>query len=312
MIEIRRILCPTDFSSFAERALRQALTVARWYESSLSVLHVVPPVVPVDGMLPYTLQTLGNPSLRTRLERELAEFAAPARAAGVPTDTLLREGVLTAKILELARDLPADLLVMGTHGQGGLERLVLGSVTESVLRRAPCPVLTIPHEEPASAGPAPFKRILYATDFSPPADDALDYALSLAEEAQGTLVLVHVMEGPTLRATTSGLPLNVSPLTADLAEDARRSLRKAVPSSARDWCTTEEVIAFGRPAAEIMRVAREREAEVIVMGVHGRNALDLLLFGSTTNHVIRAAPCPVLTIPGPTAAERPLAVRARR
>jgi nucleotide-binding universal stress UspA family protein len=295
MIEIRRILCPTDFSTFAERALRQAIPLARWYESDLTVLHVVPPAVPVDGMLAYTLPTLGDPDVRTRLERELAQFAAPARAAGIATDTLLREGALTPKILELARDLPADLLVMGTHGQGGLERLMLGSVTESVLRRAPCPVLAIPHDEAASAGLAPFKRIVYATDFSPAADDALDYALSLAEEAQGTLVLVHVMEGPTLRATTSGLPLNLSRLTADLAEDARRSLRKAVPTSARDWCTTEEVIAFGRPATEIMRVAREREAQLIVMGVHGRNTLDLLLFGSTTHRVIRKAPCPVLT-----------------
>jgi nucleotide-binding universal stress UspA family protein len=311
MIEIRRILCPTDFSDFAARALGQAVPLARWYQASITALHVAPAAAaPLDGMLAYSLPPLANPSVRERLERDLAEFASPARAAGIATDAMLREGAVPARILDVARELPADLLVMGTHGQGGLERLVLGSVTESVLRRAPCPVLTIPHDERTPSAPPPFKRILYATDFSPAADDALDHALSLAEEAQGTLTLVNVMEGPTLAATTSGLPLNLSRLTADLAQDARRALREAVPASARDWCTTEEVIAFGRPADEIMRVAREREAQLIVMGVHGRNTLDLLLFGSTTHRVIRKAPCPVLTIPGPRSVSRIKTVEA--
>jgi nucleotide-binding universal stress UspA family protein len=304
MIEIRRILCPTDFSEFAQRALHQAVPLARWYDASLTALHVVPPAVPVDGMFPQPLPPLANEGVRTRLERDLDAFVAPAREAGVACHTALREGAVPARILEVARELPADLLVMGTHGQGGLERLVLGSVTESVLRKAPCPVLSIPREERATSGPAPFKRILYATDFSPAADHALPYAVSLAGEALGALILLHVMEGPTLAATTSGLPVNVSRLTEDFARDAQRALRQAVPADAREWCTTEEVVAFGQPADEIMRVAREREAQLIVVGVHGRNALDLMLFGSTTHQVIRKAPCAVLTIPAPRAAER--------
>jgi nucleotide-binding universal stress UspA family protein len=303
MIEIRRILCPTDFSEFAQRALHQAVPIARWYDASLTALHVVPPAVAVDGVVPYAVPPLSSPAVRASLERQLLEFVAPARAAGIATDTVLREGPAVAGVLDLARTLPADLLVMGTHGQGGLERLVLGSVTEAVLRKAPCPVLTIPHEERAYAGPTPFKRILYATDFSPAAHHALGHALSLAQEAQGTLILLHVMERPTLAARATGLHANVGRLEADLAEDAQRALRAAVPATARDWCTTEEVIAAGRPSEEIMRVARERDAQLIVMGVHGRNALDLLLFGSTTHHVIRRAPCPVLTIPGPRGAE---------
>ena len=312
MIEIQRILCPTDFSEFARRALSQAVPIARWYDASLTALHVVPPIMPVEGMLPYATATLGNPAVRAGLERDLLEFVAPARAAGVAADTVLREGAVPARVLELARALPADLLVMGTHGQRGLERLVLGSVTEAVLRKAPCPVLTIPHEERAFAEPAPFKRILYATDFSPAADDALDTALSLAQEAQAALILVHVVEGATVAEAASGVPVNVSLLTADLAEDARRAMREAVPASARDWCITEEVVAFGRPADEILRVARDRKAQLIVMGVHGRNALDLLLFGSTTHQVIRKAPCPVLTIPAPRAAERTRTANGRR
>jgi nucleotide-binding universal stress UspA family protein len=312
MIEIRRILCPTDFSEYAQRALHMALPIAKWYEASLTALHVVPAAIPVEGMFPYAQVPLRHEGVSAQVVKELEEFTAPARAAGITTETFVRDGPVPATILDLAHALPADLLVMGSHGQGGLERLVLGSVTESVLRKAPCPVLTAPREERAFSGPAPFKRILYATDFSPAADHALGYALSLAEEAQGALILVHVMDGPSLAATASGLPINPSRVTADLAREAQRRLKEAVPPAARLWCEVEERVAYGRPADEIIRVAREREAQVIVMGVHGRNALDLMLFGSTSHHVIRKAPCPVLTIPGARAAERPLAAGGRR
>jgi nucleotide-binding universal stress UspA family protein len=304
MIDIRRILCPTDFSEFAKRALHQAIPLARWYGSSLTALHVLPTAVPVDGMFPYSLPPLAHEGVRTRVERELDEFVTPAREAGIGADTVLREGAVPATILELARVLPADLLVMGTHGESGLERLVLGSVTESVLRKAPCPVLTTSREDRAFSGPAPFKRILYATDFSPAAEHALGYALSLAEEAQGALILVHVMPGPTVAATASGLPVDLGRVTSGLERDAREALRQAVPSEARVWCEAEEHVAFGRAGEEIVRLAHEHEAQAIVMGVHGRNALDLMLFGSTTHHVIRNAPCPVLTIPVPPAADR--------
>jgi len=312
MIEIRRILCPTDFSELAKRALHQAVPIAKWYEASLTALHVLPSAVPVDGMFPYAPAPLAHEGVRASVQRELEDFVAPARAAGITADTVVRDGAVPAALLELARSLPADLLVMGTHGQRGLERLVLGSVTEAVLRKAPCPVLTVAPEERIFSGPAPFKRILYATDFSPAADHALGYALSLAEEAQGALILVHVMDGPTLAVTASGLPVNLSRVTADLARDAQERLRHAVSPQARLWCEAEELVAYGRPADEIVRLAREREAQVIVMGVHGRNALDLMLFGSTTHHVIRNAPCPVLTIPGPRAADGRLAAGGRR
>lgn len=312
MIEIRRILCPTDFSEFSKRALHQAIPIAKWYGASLTALHVLPAAVPVDGLFPYAPAPITNEGVSARVIKELEAFVAPARAAGIMSETYVRDGAVPATILELARSLPADLLVMGTHGQGGLERLVLGSVTEAVLRKAPCPVLTTPREERAFSGPVPFKRILYATDFSPAADHALGYALSLAEEAQGNLMLVHVMDGPTLAATTSGLPLGLSRVTADLARGAEEKLRQAVPAPARLWCEAEEHVAFGRPADEIVRLAREREAQLIVMGVHGRNVLDRMLFGSTTHHVIRNAPCPVLTIPAVVAAGRPAAVSAHQ
>jgi nucleotide-binding universal stress UspA family protein len=302
MIQIRRILCPTDFSEFSARALQLAIPLARWYEASLTALHVLPTAAPIDGMMPMPPAPITHPGLRARVERDLEAFVRPAREAGLQADTVIRDGLVAGQVLDLARGLPADLLVMGTHGLGGLERLVLGSVTEAVLRKAPCPVLTVSAEARTAAGPATYPRILYATDFSPAGSHALGYALSLAEEAQGTLILVHVMDR-LLESAASGLSVEAGRMAADLADDARAALKAAVPPDARDWCQTEEVVVFGRAAEEILRVARERDAQLIVLGVHGRNALDLMLFGSTTRGVVRHAPCPVLVIPVPRAVE---------
>jgi nucleotide-binding universal stress UspA family protein len=193
---------------------------------------------------------------------------------------------------------PADLVVMGTHGHSGFVRWTLGSVTEKVLRRSPCPVLTV---GPAGAGAvAPeggpvFKRILCALDFSPSSDRALRYALSLAQEADARLSLLHVLDWPLEEPRDAG-GFDLAGYRRRLEEEARERLRAAVPEAARDWCKPEERLEAGRPWQAIVRVAGELGAELIVMGVQGRGALDLMLFGSTTHNVVREAACPVLTI----------------
>jgi nucleotide-binding universal stress UspA family protein len=304
MIRIRRILCPTDFSECSARALHQAIPVARYYQADLTALHVIAPIA-AGTYLDYVNPALLDANARERATADVDAFVAPARAAGVRADTLVRDGGPAQEILAAAEALPADLIAMGTHGRRGFSRLMLGSVTEKVLRGAGCPVLTAPHEDRAFSGPAPFKRILCATDFSPAAESALQYALSLAQEAQGTLILLHVVEdvpAQELSRHASEVPASSS----GLEEDTRRRLRAAIPASARDWCQTEEIVRCGQPRKEILRVAEAREAQLIVLGVHGRSTLDRMLFGSNAHRIVREAPCPVLTIrpPDPLARAR--------
>ena len=148
MLEIPRILCPVDFSDVSRRALDHAIVLARWYGSEITALHIhnpmilpVPPVLFAQMSGPFLKPDIGRPDLEAHLDAWLA----PARAAGVPTQMIFDETHKVANcILACAASLPADLIVMGTHGLGGFERLMLGSVTEKVVRQASCAVLTVP------------------------------------------------------------------------------------------------------------------------------------------------------------------------
>jgi nucleotide-binding universal stress UspA family protein len=293
-IEIHRILCPTDLSATSAHAFEHAVALAAWYEAALSILHVTQSaVVPYSELAYIGTPLLLEPGVHDRTLAELSALAAPARKIGLRADADVRQGNPAAEILDAARELPADLVVMGTHGRSGFGRFVLGSVTETVLRRVPCPVLTVPVHAPAHPGPTFFKRILCATDFSPASAAAVRYAASLAVEAGGSLLLVHVLDRDVARVRPERGANGHEP---DFECAARRMLQATLPAEPRQWCSVEEIVASGKPAPEILRLAREREAGLVVMGVHGRGILDLMAFGSVTHEVVRDAACPVLTV----------------
>jgi nucleotide-binding universal stress UspA family protein len=204
------------------------------------------------------------------------------------------------EIIDQASRDSSDLIVMGTRGRSGVARAVLGSVTERVLRQARCPVMTIP---PAAPGPAinevvePFDSILCASDFSPSCRKALDLALSMAQEADARLILLHALQWPGV-AGIMPLPATVD-IPIDRAEWRREAfarLKRGLPDDAPFRCRPETVVVPGRPSETILRVADDEHVNLIVMGVHSRGAIDRLLFGSTTREVIQAARCPVLSI----------------
>jgi nucleotide-binding universal stress UspA family protein len=300
VIEIRRILCPTDLSEVSQRAFADALALARWYRSEIKLLYVVEPLLAgPGGTLPWPSWTLLNPGVRERLLASLQEMAEPAAAVGVRVQCEVGEGSPFAEILDEARSMPADVLVMGTHGRGGFQRFVLGSVTEKVMRRSPCPVLTVP--PPSEHLPIResllFGRILCPVDFSASSLHALRYAFSLAEESCAELVLLHVLEWPLEDQLTGATAwFDAADDRRRYESDVRERLHGAVPDEVRDWCRPSEAIATGKPGREILRVAEERRSQLIVMGVRGRGPVDLAVFGSTTQHVVRAAHCPVLVI----------------
>jgi nucleotide-binding universal stress UspA family protein len=203
-----------------------------------------------------------------------------------------------AEIVRLAGELPADLIVMGTHGLSGFERFMLGSVTEKVLRKAPCPVLTVPRAiDPDLLPTVLYRTIVCGIDFSRPADRALQYALSLAQESGGRIVLVHALEWFAEEEPRLSAHFNVSEFRRSLEADARSQMASLVPEAARTWCEPEPLIVHGKAYRELLRIAADRRADLIVLGVRGRSVADLAFFGSTAQHVLRQATCPVLTVP---------------
>jgi nucleotide-binding universal stress UspA family protein len=297
MVRIERILCPLDLSDVSERALDQATGLARWYGATISALYVWPtvPLTISATHAPVTLTQL-DPATRRGLERELERFVASARQAGVQVNTLVAAGDPTLEILRQADETNADLLVMGTRGRAGLQRWVLGSVTEGVLRRAPFPVLTIAAPAQARASPADLGTILCAIDFSEASLRALEYGFSLAQEKRARLVLLQVVAGFEGRAEEA---LFLSPdFAGRVAQEAEARLRALVPEGADDWCIPESCVRAGSAAREILRVAAEKGADLIVMGVARKGWFDVL-FGSTIRAVERDARCPVLAVPAP-------------
>jgi nucleotide-binding universal stress UspA family protein len=302
MVTIERILAPTDLSDVARRAVDCSLTLARFYAAEVELAYVIEPLLPGPAA-PATQPTEpGTDALgRERLERALAELARPAQALGVPVRPVLLEGGVVSEVVARARRWPADLVVMGTHGRGGFERWVLGSVTEKVLRKAPCPVLTVP---PAVAGLHPsgsrlFRRIVCPVDFSPASKGALRHALRLAAETGVELTVVHVLEWMIEDDTSRRLAgFDVPEFRRHLEEDARERLRALVGKEASSPEEPRQEVVSGRSWTEILRVAEERGADLVVMGVRGRSPVDLAIFGSTTDHVVRSARCPVLVVHG--------------
>ena len=308
MIEIRRILCPIDFSEFSRRAFDHAVAIAKWYESTITVLHVLPTPVPVvyaPGPVPVPSAVFTRED-RSQLLLEMNQFAEGEAGSQVPTEFSVSEGHAADEILAAATSIPADLIVIGTHGRSGFERIVLGSVTEKVLRKAMCPVLSVPRQM-SDVVPAPgvlFKHILCAIDFSDCSMRALNYAMSLAQEADAHLTVVHVIEVPIeapadFRETGLGDlrgRQTLAEYVASTEQERRARLADAVPDTVRAYCTVDTVVAVGKPYREILRIASEQHSELIVMGIHGRGAAELLFFGSTTQHIVRQAACPVLTL----------------
>ena len=211
-------------------------------------------------------------------------------------EIVVRPGDAAKEIRHEAERLPFGLLICGTHGRSGFERLFLGSVTEKVLRSTRVPVLTIPPlvREP---GPPLYKTILCPLDFSDSSLRALEYALSLAQEANARLVLLHAIEDVPGDAGVAALGLlSVRDYYQQIEQDAFTRLKSAVPDDARVWSRPEERVVKGRAYKEILKMVVDEGVDLVVMGVQGKGIVDRFVFGSTTHRVIREAGCPVLTV----------------
>jgi nucleotide-binding universal stress UspA family protein len=296
MIEIQRVLCPVDFSETSRHALDHALAVAKWYEARVTVLHVIhpllvldPPVLFVEASREPALTDVG--SMRERLRKWLDAANAPGNI-----EIAIDEGNPVLRILSHAASLPADLIVMGTHGRSGFDRFALGSVAEKVLRKAGCPVVTVPPPAIATSV-VPVKRLLCPVDFSESSLAALRFAFSLARESDARLTILHAVEWPASdEASVVEHVFKLPDVRRQLEKDSHDRLASLIPADVRPWCQPVTKVVFGRPHVTILNIATEERADLIVMGVRGRAAMDLTLFGSTTNQVVRRANCPVLTL----------------
>jgi nucleotide-binding universal stress UspA family protein len=291
---IKNILCPVDRSPSSLQAFGYAIALARWQDARLNLLEVIEAAVPPRGR--RVPEDAGVPNdTRAALERDLGRVLTARRASDVRVRIHMRKGHVVQEILAQATASRADLVVMGSHGRGGVQRLVLGSVAEKVLRLATCPVLTVRSGvRVARRSRTPFGTILCATDFSAAANRAVAYATRLAKEAEAKLVLMHAVEWPFEDAVTSE---PVAELRKNIESNARAGLVRLLPRSSSNGTGAQAVVTIGKASAAILKLARARSADLIVMGVSGRGATDVALLGSTAHQVIRGGTWPVVTVP---------------
>jgi len=284
----RKILCPTDFSPGSHHAMLQAARLAREADAELVLAHAwhLPPVAYAELAFPADAVQ----SMLDDAERRLAESAAEVRRLDIPrVTTQLLTGVPWDQIVELLRRDPAfGIAVLGTRGRSGLDRVLLGSVAEKVVRHAPCPVLTVPDRGQVSG----FKDILCPVDFSESSRNAVALAAEIAASRGSRITLLHVIELPIAYSgepPIEGLLADLDKRAAALLEEWARSLGAKL---SQPVVTRSRI---GYPGAQILSVLdKDATFDLVVMGSHGRTGLRRMLLGSVAEKVVRHACCPVL------------------
>ena len=286
MITIKKILCPVDFFPASDRAVKYAAGLAKNYDATLHLLHVIAPLVTTAYEYPINTYEIIR-SMQTASGREMKKLEAKVKATGVDVRTELRTGSIQDAIKRSIASVKPDLIAMGTHGRRGVERWFMGSVTEWLMRHTPVPVLTISAKERLKE--PVFRRILVTTDFSEGTTDALEYAFSIAQENESRISLMHVVSD-----------LAVEPpgrYRRPLVTGVQKQLEALIPSEAGNWCDVEVRVDEGLPYQVILDVLKKQKPDLLVMNIHGKGMLDRALLGSTAERVVRAAGCPVMLVP---------------
>jgi nucleotide-binding universal stress UspA family protein len=295
-VKLKNILFLTDFSQPSEAALPFALSVATAYHSAICALHVITPVVHgaySSASVYATPELVANATAAAEESAHEEMRRLDSQMAGLQHDSItVRDIAVWPAVERVLQEREFDLMVLGTHGRTGPLKLLMGSVAEEIFRRSPIPVLTIgPHVRGGTHGGGRFRRLLFATDFTPASLAALPWAISLAQENQARLTLLYVVIPPT----------RDSRATVQSAASLLGDLHELVPKEAEFWCRPEPLLDYGDPGECIVRTASQQSADLIVLGVRStQQHIEVKTYtGQATAHeVVAHAECPVLTVRG--------------
>jgi nucleotide-binding universal stress UspA family protein len=292
----RRILATTDFSEVSTWALRHAVMWAQRYQAELTVLHAqeFPPIGTDPYFGSYSLAGLVE-ATQEAVTQQLAEYVAKEVPPDVPAHSKLLTGPPAAVIEECAASMHADLVVLGTHGRGGVSRLLLGSVAERALRMAQRPTLIVrqPGADGTSEGaevPPPtlhLQQILCPVNYTDVARTAFEHACGVARTFGAGLTVVFAVE-PTEGA-----------LAAGALRGAEEQLRAWLPIEPDAACQMQPIVRHGDAGEQVITLAQEAKVDLVVIGAQHRRFVDTTVLGVTTVRVTRHAPCPVLVVPRP-------------
>jgi nucleotide-binding universal stress UspA family protein len=297
-----------DFSDCSNQAFAYAASLATHLGARLFIQHTIAPLdnLYLAGLGPGVINVSIEEQFRSS-RQEIWQIIARSSLDPAEVTVLLNQGGVLERILKTVAKEGIDLIVMGTHGRRGFNRLLLGSVADQVIHRAPCPVLVVraprgDHSIPGAPEPH-IRTILLATDFFPHWQHAARYAMKWAWECDCSLVVVHVApEGSSaIEAPIDPLP-EYNPAVGSKVARAWRELQALSPEHGRSCCKPILEIRQGHPAEEILRVAEENNADMIILGARSVSR-DSAGGGSVSSAVIRDGRFPLLVVAGKVSAE---------
>jgi nucleotide-binding universal stress UspA family protein len=296
MDSFKHVLAPVDFSSASTTALAYAGIVARASDAALTLLHVYPYFTSDSELRPY-LPNVPEPDeeAKAAVFRNLARVSAPARSFVRSVHVAMREGDPSEEILAYAKSHDVDLIVMGSHGRHGLDRLISGSVSERVARDAGVSVLAIREPAPGERPSAPkLSKIACAVDLGSSSHETLETALTLARATGAALTVVHAIE---LWHWEDPWPIargDEAECIQRLSATGHRQLRDFLAGHAVGDVPIALLVLVGRPRHDILAAVVQESADLLIVGAHPMSDINRMLFGSTAQHLLRALPCPVL------------------
>ena len=286
LVSLARIMLATDFSAFSEEALDCAVSLAQRFQSTVYLTHVL--TFAGHGVMEAEVGSLPREELWDLAKASMKKIEDSGRLKGVPHEVVIEQGGLWPTLENLIKKHEIDLLVVGTHGTTGVLKMVIGSSAEEIFRQATIPVLTVGPAVPGAPQlGADFKNIVFATDFGPAAKREATYAFALAQEHGARLVLMHVSPQAAKDQPREAVQER---------ENVTRTLAALAPAEAELAWKPEYHLAFGEPVEEILRVAEDMKADLIVLGAKKRESLAGHVPHTKAYRVVCGARCPVLTI----------------
>ena len=296
-IDIKNIICTTDFSDFSNHAIPFGISLAKEFGAKLYLCHVID----ISSTAMYG-EGFADPFEQQKRISDYADEHLHELIGDTPVDwePIISVGNTADDIVRVAKEKQADLVVSATHGRSGLKRVILGSVTERLIRTLPCPLFVVRSQEKELATPVSgeikIKRILVGCDFSADSSLAFQYGLSLAQEFQSELHMAHVIEPAVYKDMLKQTAEENDAYEEDLRVKLTEQLNKMIPEEVHHWCTPKTVLLAGQAHDELVKYGLVHKMDLIILGVRGHSLVESLLVGSTTDRVIRQAPCPVLSV----------------
>jgi nucleotide-binding universal stress UspA family protein len=298
MMNINKILFPTDFSRCADQALEHAVFLAEKYDAEIHVLHAVTLFNDQAGVVNDEFEETEEmiKKLEDIAELQLNKVSGAHEDDDIKIIKAQTRGISAAPaILDYASEHSIDLIVTGTHGRRGLGHFLLGSVAEEIVRVSECPVFTI-REAETPTPPKSKEKILVPVDFSEHSQNALTNAKEIAKSYEAKIHLLHIIEETIHPAYSLTGKSSIFDIVPNIKEDCEKRLKKMIIETIGDDVKTEIHIVSGQAANEIINFAKSNSMDLIVIATHGLTGLEHLLLGSTTEKVVRMSSCPVFTV----------------